>query len=635
VSFGATPADRGYRFTVWAPEAATVQLQIRRNGRPSADVYELSAVSRRRAAGSRPEVERLEPAAGCPEPEAGCWELVVPDAQAGDRYAYSLDGRNPLPDPASRSQPDGVHGWSEIVDPRTFAWSDQGWCGLDPHRAVIYELHVGTFTPDGTFLAVIDKLSYLRDLGVTAIELMPVADFAGRRNWGYDGVALFAPSRAYGRPDSLRALVDAAHRHDLAVIVDVVYNHLGPEGAYLPAFSPPFLTAAYATPWGAAVNLDGPGSTSVRSLLIDNALHWIREYHADGLRLDATHALADASAPPFVAQLATAVHDATNGRAVVHAEDHRNLATLIDDPAAGGWGLDGVWADDFHHVVRRMLGGEPHGYYEDYDGGAGELATVVRQGWLFSGQHSRHSRGPRGTDPSRLPLRKSIVCIQNHDQVGNRALGDRLHHALDPASWRAATTLLLTSPMTPLLFMGQEWGASTPFAFFTDFEPGLGRSVVEGRRREFARFPEFAGAAAERIPNPQAEATFEASKLRWSERLEGTAARLLSLNQRLLAMRAAHPSLQASDATTCDTEAIANDAVAFVREAEGHDGARLIVARLRGSGTVAPRALRARRWTPELNTEDPAFADDPRPLSIDPVAGRIDFHRPGAIVFRA
>jgi maltooligosyltrehalose trehalohydrolase len=623
--FGATPAARGYRFHLWAPAARSVTLHLSRvtagGHRGRISIFEL-----------QPQFENRDPTPV--SPEEGIWEIVVEDAAAGDRYGFSLDGRDPLPDPASRSQPDGVHAWSEIVDPRSFAWSDAGWRGLDPRRAVIYELHVGTFTDAGTFLSAIGKLPYLRDLGVTAVELMPVADFAGRRNWGYDGVALFAPSRAYGRPDDLRAFVDAAHRQELAVLVDVVYNHLGPEGAYLPSFSPSFLNPAHTTPWGAAVNLDGPGSATVRRLLVDNAVHWIHEYHADGLRLDATHALIDTGTPHFVAELAAAVHAASHDRALVYAEDYRNLAVMVSDAPPDGWRLDGLWADDFHHVVRRMVAGDAHAYYGDFAGIAEELASIFRNGWLFTGQHSSHHKGPRGSDASSIPLRKSIVCIQNHDQIGNRALGDRLNHAIDASVWRAATTVLLAAPMTPLLFMGQEWAASTPFAFFTDFEPELGRLVVEGRRREFAAFPEFSRpGAAERIPSPQADATFDASRLRWDERLHGSFARSLALTRRLLSLRNACPSLQASDAPSCDVEALGTDALAFVRGADAC--AHLVVARLRGAGAVEPRMWHGRKWTKTLDTEDVAFTDDPEPPVIDAAAGRIVFRRPGAVIFAA
>lgn len=622
-SFGVTPADRGFRFRVWAPAAQSVQLHLLMSTDGRIGVFDL------------PRAAPHVPDPAIRSPNDGVWETVVAGAQAGDRYAYSLDGRDPLPDPASRFQPDGVHAWSAIVDPRAFAWTDTAWRGLDPRRAVIYELHVGTFTPGGTFRGAIEKLPSLRALGVTAIELMPLADFAGDRNWGYDGVALFAPARAYGSPDDLRALVDAAHREGLGVLVDVVYNHLGPEGAYLPAFSPSFFTDA-PTPWGAAVNLDGADAPIVRRMLIENARHWIEEYHADGLRLDATHTLIDRGTPPFVAELTASVHEA-NDLALVYAEDARNLATIVDNPSANGWGLDGVWADDFHHVVRRMLAGDSHSYYADFDGTATELATVLRTGWFYTGQRTKRRNEPRGTDPSGIPLRKSVVCIQNHDQIGNRALGDRLHHTIDAARWRAAVTLLLTTPMTPLLFMGQEWAASTPFTFFTDFEARLGRSVVEGRRKEFAAFPAFSDPiAAERIPNPQAGTTFEASRLRWSERQDRPFSSMLALTERLLSMRSARASLQASEAPTCDAEAIGDDTVAYVRQAVDGDLAHLVVVRLRGQGTVAVRALAARGWTLDLDTEEASYlsgeaAQRPR---LDIPGGRIEFRRPGALVFR-
>jgi maltooligosyltrehalose trehalohydrolase len=621
VNLGALPQRGGVRFRLWAPNAVSVELRLRRGALPAAS-YQLPAPGSQLPAGSR-------------KPEAvGVREITIEDARPGDRYAYSIDGRDPLPDPASRFQPDGVHGWSEIVDPTAFAWTDAEWRGLEPRRAVIYELHVGAFTPDGTFASAATKLPLLRDLGVTAIELMPLADFPGRRNWGYDGVALFAPSRAYGHPDDLRAFVDAAHRLGLAVLIDVVYNHLGPEGAYLPAFAPPFLTAAHQTPWGDAVNLDDEGSAGVRTFLMDNALHWIREYHADGLRLDAVHALIDGSTRPFVADLTAAVHAAGECRPLVYAEDSRNLAYVVTDAACGGWGLDGVWADDFHHVVRRMLAGDDSSYYVDYHGTAAELADTLRNGWLYRGQRSRYSGAPRGTSASAVEMRKAVVCVQNHDQVGNRALGDRLHHAIDPESWRAAVAVLLTSPMTPLLFMGQEWAASTPFQFFTDFEPELGRRIVGGRRDEFRAFPEFAtDAAARRIPDPQADATFERSRLKWEERDEPAHAAVLALHRALLHLRAANPALQASDASTSEARENDHGSLTFVRP--GSDRSFLIVVRLRGSGDVDARELTESRWQRVLDTEDAAFALDPAPPSIDYASGRVHFRRPGAVVLHS
>jgi maltooligosyltrehalose trehalohydrolase len=617
-TLGAVVGASGVRFRVWAPDARSVQLHL---GHPGGQVCILDL------APLAPPDDRF---ADLTPGGSGLWAIHVAGARAGDRYAYSLDGGELKPDPASRFQPDGVHGWSEIVDPSAYAWRDQAWSGPDPRQTVIYELHVGTFTAEGTFASAAARIPYLTDLGITAIELMPLADFAGTRNWGYDGAALFAPSRAYGRPDDLRAFVDAAHAAGLTVIVDVVYNHLGPEGAYLTGFSSRFLTNKHHTPWGGAVNLDDNGAEVVRQLILENALHWIHEYHVDGLRLDATHSLFDSRARHFVAELAAAVHETATPPPVVYAEDHRNLADMVDEPARGGWGLDGVWADDFHHVVRRMLAGDAHGYYVDYQGTAQELAATLSRGWLFTGQSSAHEGGPRGTDPSRIPMRKAVVCVQNHDQIGNRATGDRLHHTADAAAWRAAVTVLLTAPMTPLLFMGQEWATSAPFQFFTDFGPELGRQVVEGRRREFKDFPEFAteeGAA--RVPDPQAASTFAASKLRWEERERGEHARVLALHRALLRLRRTHPQLENSDACCCEATAAGEDAVVFHRT-NGALPRVTVVARLRGAGRV--RVPSASAGAVLLDTEDAAFAGDPRPIRIDHETGAIDFARPGALL---
>ena len=616
-TFGAVVAGPdAVEFRVWAPAARRVRLHLRRCPEGQVCLRDL-------APDLTPERQSADLA---------LWRARVDGAKAGDRYAYAIDDGDPKPDPASRFQPDGVHAWSEIVDPAAFHWTDGDWRGLDPRRTIVYELHVGTFTPEGTFASAAAKLPYLADLGVTAIELMPLADFAGARNWGYDGVALFAPSRAYGRPGDLRAFVNAAHRAGLAVLIDTVYNHLGPEGAYLPSYSAQFLTDKHRTPWGGAVNLDDRGSTVVRDLLRENALHWIHEYHADGLRLDATHSLFDSRQPHFVAELTRAVHGAADPRPLVYAEDHRNLADMVDDSDAG-WGLDGVWADDFHHVIRRMLAGDDYSYFRDYQGTAGELAATLRQGWLYVGQPSIHEAAPRGTDPSRVPMRKAVVCVQNHDQIGNRAMGDRLHHTADPAAWRAAVTVLLTSPMTPLLFMGQEWGASTPFQFFTDFEPDLGQKVVEGRRREFRAFPEFSSAeGAERIPAPQSEDTFLASRLRWAESSDDAHAPVLRLHRTLLRLRNERRALQASDACECAAEPLDGSTVSFRREAEGEDPL-LIVARLQGHGTVSVPPLRDGAYQAILDTEDREFAPDGRPPVIDAAAGAIEFARPGALVF--
>jgi maltooligosyltrehalose trehalohydrolase len=372
----------------------------------------------------------------------------------------------------------------------------------------------------------------------------------------------------------------------------------------------------------------------VRRFLIDNAVHWVREYHVDGLRLDATHALIDESSPRpdehFVRELADHARQAARHAIVVHAEDHRNLSEIVDP---GGWALDGVWADDFHHVVRRMLAGDAHGYYCDFCGDAEELARTLRQGWLFTGQYSEHMHERRGTDPSQVPMQRFVVCLQNHDQIGNRAMGDRLHHTVDAARWRAASALLLTAPTTPLLFMGQEWSASTPFSYFTDLETQLGRDVTEGRRREFKAFPEFADPQSrDRIPDPQAPATFESSRLRWEERSKPDHATVLALYTRLLALRRTHAALGGSVAVVGEAQAI-DDVTIAVRRASGDD-VFWIVARLKDAGTVdlTPLGLAADRLSAVLTTEDEEFAIDPAPPEFD--GARIRFHRPAAVILK-
>jgi maltooligosyltrehalose trehalohydrolase len=611
--FGALPFDGGgVRFRVWAPGARELTLTVETG--QSAGV-------------------RL-----MPRDENGVHDLIVDGVQPGDRYSYRIDGGAPRPDPASRFQPDGVHGPSEVIDPHAFHWSQNRWRGRAATDLVIYELHVGTFSPEGTFDGARGRLRELRDLGVTAIELMPVADFPGQRSWGYDGVCLFAPSRAYGRPEDLRRLVDTAHGLGLSVLLDVVYNHLGPEGAYLPEFNPDYFTERHDTPWGRAINVDGRGSPMVRRFLVENAVHWVDEYRVDGLRLDATHAIIDDSPVHIVAELASAVRAAASYPVVVHAEDHRNLAAIVEDVTTGGWGLDALWADDFHHVVRRLLAGDVHGYYADFAGTTGELARTLEEGWLFTGQFSPRLGEPRGTVASHLPMLRSVICLQNHDQIGNRARGDRLHHHIRPESWRAASTLLLTAPMTPLLFMGQEWAASTPFQYFTDLEPSLGRLVTAGRRTEFASFPEFSDPALrEHIPDPQARTTFEHSRLDWAERAAAGHAEVLALYSRLLALRLEFPALGASLQPRARAWAPDDDTIVLQRT---HDAGRFwVVTRLRGTGTVdlaraSGEHLGRDGWDLVLSTEEPQFASDSQPPVIDwhPEGPAVTFRRAGAII---
>ena len=607
-ALGAVPVNGGVTFTVWASAARTLTLSIERADRPA---------------------ERLsmEPLGG------GMFQAHVSDAAAGTLYTYFVNDEGPFPDPASRFQPRGVHGPSEVIDWTQYRWSDAGWRGVRFEELVIYELHVGAFAPAGSFLGVVDRLPYLADLGITAIELMPVAAFPGRRNWGYDGAALFAPAREYGRPTDLQRLVDRAHGVGIAVLIDVVYNHLGPDGAYLPLFSPEFFSRRHQSPWGDGVNLDGPGSGNVRRFLVENALHWIREYHADGLRLDATHALVDGSARHVLAELADALHGLDLGRSVhVIAEDERNLAKLVLPRAGGGWGLDAVWADDFHHELHRALTGEDGGYYADFSGTAADIATTINQGWFYTGQDSNYAGRPRGSGTAGIDRRRFVFCLQDHDQVGNRALGERLNHLADLAGCRAAAALLLLAPETPLLFMGQEWAASTPFRYFTDHEEGLGCLVTDGRRREFDRFPAFSDRDARaKIPDPQEEATFEASRLRWDEIHREPHASMLRLHRALVALRHGRRPVGEAEPREAPPARALDDQTVMLRAGDGDE--LLVVAHLKGAGRAA--IAKTGSWRVALTTEDPAFAPDSRPPVVTPGPSSItiEFAGPCAVVF--
>ncbi|WP_051304027.1 malto-oligosyltrehalose trehalohydrolase [Calidithermus chliarophilus] len=461
-------------------------------------------------------------------------EGVVP----GQRYKYRVDGEGPFPDPASRFQPEGVHGPSEVVQ-AAFPWTDGAWEGLGLEELVVMEVHVGTATPEGTFAALAEKLPHYRELGVTALELMPLADFPGRWNWGYDGVSLYAPSRAYGRPEDLKRLVDAAHAHGLAVLLDVVYNHLGPDGNYLWSYSRDHFTARHKTPWGDGPNFElGP----VRAFFVENALYWLEEFHLDGLRFDATHAILDDSPRHVLREIAERARERIPRKLLFVAEDERNEARLVLPAEEGGLGLDAVWADDFHHSLRRALAGDSEGYYAEYDGTAAEIARALEQGWVYCGQPTRRKGHPRGSDPARVPLPAFVHCVQNHDQVGNRAHGERLNHHLSPGAFRAASALLLLEAATPLLFMGQEWAARSPFLYFTDHHAELGRRVSEGRRAEFAGFSSFAAGGP--IPDPQDPDTFLRSKLNWDELEAGEHRATLEFYRALLRLRRTHPALR-------------------------------------------------------------------------------------------
>ncbi len=450
-------------------------------------------------------------------------------ASPGDDYRLRVDDGDPLPDPCSRFQPEGVRGPSRIVDPAAWEWTDAGWPGLDPAALVVYELHVGTFTPEGTFAAVAARLPELRELGVTAIELLPVATFPGERNWGYDGLHTWAPHPAYGGPDGLAALVDAAHREGLGVIMDVVYNHLGPGSETLEAFGP-YLSAKHGTPWGDAVNFDDADCGGVREWAIQNACMWVRDLHMDGLRVDAVHAIHDEGARHVLAELCDRVRAAAHVPPVLIAESDLNDPRTVTPVALGGWGFDAQWADDHHHAVHAHLTGERDGYYGDYAGVA-ELAATARTPFVYDGRWSPFRRRRHGGPADGLPPERFVVCAQNHDQVGNRAVGDRP----PPETRRLAALWTLLSPFTPMIFMGEEYGETRPFQFFTDhIDPFIADATRDGRRREFASFEGFSG---EEVPDPQDPATFARSVL---DPGAGDPA-VRELYRRLLAVRAGLP----------------------------------------------------------------------------------------------
>ena len=514
---GASVSAGGTTFSVWAPAATSVSVHLV-TGDAAGD-HALTRVS----------------------DERGVWQTVVPRATAGDRYGFRLDGGDPLPDPVSRSQPDGVHGLSETVDPDDFAWTDSQWFGVSMPDYVIYEIHVGTFTPEGTFDAAAARLPELVALGITAIELMPVASFPGTRNWGYDGVHMYAPQTSYGGPGGLKRLVDAAHAHGLGVVLDVVYNHVGPEGNYLDRFGP-YFTDVYRTPWGRAVNYDGAGSDAVRRWAHDNALYWVSEYHVDALRLDAVHGIYDFGALTFLEELSDEIHELGRqlGRKVqLMAESDLNDPRLVRAPEQGGFGLDAQWADDVHHTIHATLTGEHTGYYQDFRGIA-TVADVYREPFFYGRRYSPHRERMHGRSSVGVPRQRFIVSAQNHDQVGNRPNAERLATLVPPNKQRLAAALVLLSPYVPLLFMGEEYGETAPFFYFIHHgDPDLVEAVRQGRKREFESIQRM-----EEQTDPQAEETFLRSKLAWQQRESTGGAQMLSLYRDLLALRREEPAMR-------------------------------------------------------------------------------------------
>ncbi|HEX7184674.1 MAG TPA: malto-oligosyltrehalose trehalohydrolase [Thermoanaerobaculia bacterium] len=545
------------RFRVWAPLAERVELDI---------------------CGQRQ--------IGMERRDGGYFEIEAEDVRPGTTYRYRLDGKDGRPDPASRYQPNTVHGPSAVVD-RGFDWTDADWCGLPLSACVFYELHVGTFTPEGTFDAVIPHLDRLRDLGITAIEIMPVAQFPGSRNWGYDGVLPFAVQNSYGGPEGLKRLVDACHARGLAAVLDVVYNHLGPEGNYFSEYGP-YFTARYKTPWGLALNYDGPDSDPVRALFIENALCWIAEYHFDALRLDAVHAIADQSERPFLQELATALHDLGGqlGRPVHGiAESDINTLFFLRPPGRGGCGLDAQWTDDFHHALHVQLTGERSGYYQDF-GGLPQLAKAMAGGFIYTGEYSEFRRRRHGAPAEEVEAWRHVVCAQNHDQTGNRMNGERLTSLVSFESLKLAAGAVLLSPFLPLIFMGEEYGETAPFLYFVSHsDEDLIQAVREGRKEEFAAF-----GWREEPPDPQSEETFERSRLDHDLREQGHHRILHNFYRELLRLRRSVPALAHLDKETVET-------------------------------TVLGDVLLVRRWHPGPAVVNEvlialSFADDPATISL-------------------
>jgi maltooligosyltrehalose trehalohydrolase len=514
--FGAeVQPDGSVRFRLWAPAAKSVALSLENvNTRPLP----------------------LTPTG------QGWFELTTSQARAGSLYRFDIDGKIMVPDPASRFQPHDVHGPSEVIDPAAFGWTDDHWRGRPWEEAVIYELHVGTFTPEGTLRSVEQKLDYLRDLGITAIELMPLSDFPGARNWGYDGVLPFAPDSSYGLPEDLKRLIDSAHAKGLMVFLDVVYNHFGPEGNYLHLYSPHFFTDRHKTPWGDAINFDGPENRTVRDFFIHNALYWLEEYHFDGLRLDAVEAIGDDSKPDILTELAQTVRERFGEERFLHLvlENGDNIARYLRRDKTGAVRLyNAQWNDDIHHAMHVLLTGESDGYYSDYvQDPMRHLCRCLREGFAYQGEYSEYHASDRG-EPSRdLPPSAFVSFLQNHDQIGNRAFGERIGQLAAPKALKAAVEILLLAPSPPLLFMGEEFAADTPFLFFCDFHGDLAAAVTQGRRNEFARFSKFSSSEARSsIPDPSSEQTFLKSKLDWNSLLTDSHSKWLRLYRELLALR--------------------------------------------------------------------------------------------------
>ena len=594
---GAEPVRGGVHFRVWAPHARSVDVVLARSGERVALAAEGNGYFSGLAAGARP----------------------------GDLYGFSLDGGDARPDPASRFQPDGPHGLSQVIDPGAFRWTDGGWRGLPAERPVLYETHIGTLTPAGTWNAAAAVLPDLEDVGISGLEVMPVAAFPGRFGWGYDGVDLFAPTQLYGTPDDFRAFVDAAHAHGLAVILDVVYNHVGPDGSCHREFSPHYFSREYRTDWGEALNYDGELNAPVREFVLSNARHWIEEYHLDGLRLDATQSLFDRSEPHIVADIARVVHSAAAGRRVlVVAENESQDAALLRPADAGGMGVDAAWNDDFHHSARVALTRRAEAYYSDYRGTPQELLSAVRRGYLYQGQHYRWQGRRRGTAALDVEVGSFVNFLQNHDQVANSAYGQRIHELTSPGLLRSLTALLLLAPGIPMLLQGQEFAASSPFLYFADHRPKLAKQVARGRHDFLKQFPGIATSAVQqRLARPDDEATFRQCVLDWTERARH--GHVLRLHRDLIALSRTAPFLHATRAST-DGAVLGAECLLLRFFDEPHDDRLLLVnLGLDLELSPAPEPLLAppagRRWRLAWSSEQPEYGGGGAPDDVESETG--------------
>jgi maltooligosyltrehalose trehalohydrolase len=606
---GAEPhGDAGSALRVWAPERRTV------------------SVVERRAGGARGQATfELE------REDAGYFSGLVPFLRAGSLYGFRLDDEPALyPDPASRFQPDGPHGPSEVIDGTSYRWKDDGFGGVGARGQVIYELHVGTFTPEGTLAAAERELDALRDLGITVIELMPLADFPGRFGWGYDGVDFFAPCRLYGRPDDLRRFVDRAHALGLGVILDVVYNHAGPDGNFLRAFSPHYFSDRYTNEWGDALNFDGPDNAPVREFFRENAAYWVDEFHFDGLRLDATQSIHDASKIHILAEIAGRVREAAGPRKTyLVAENEPQHTRLVRAGSDGGFGLDALWNDDFHHSARVAVTGRAEAYYSDYRGTPQELISALRWGYLFQGQRYEWQKQPRGTPGLDLGAERFVTYIQNHDQVANSALGLRLHDLVDVGRLKALTALLLLAPPTPMLFQGQEFTASAPFLYFADHEPELAGKVRAGRADFLKQFPSLdSDAVRAALADPADPRTFERCKLDHSERERNSA--IHALHRDLLRLRRTDPAFSCQERDRVHGAVLGREALLLRFLCD--QGDRLLLVNLGPDLALepAPEPLIAPpegcRWRLLWSSEDPRYGSAATALPSDDRNWRLPAH---------